>query len=286
MTSLFDFEARIDHYAVMGNPIGHSKSPKIHRLFAEQTQQNIDYQAIHVDEGGFKQAVGNFFANGGKGLNITVPFKLQAYELSDSLSERAQLAKAVNTLLMNNNGSVHGDNTDGIGLVRDLSQNHGVAINNKSVLLIGAGGAARGVIPALIENGISRMHIVNRTAQRAFELADEFSSRLDISASAFDSMPEISYDIVINASASSLQGSRPPLPAQCVDQGGCCYDLMYAASPTPFLQWASEIGIARCYDGLGMLVEQAAESFFLWRKLRPQTAPVIKLLKDDLIASH
>lgn len=283
MTSLFDFEARVDHYAVMGNPIGHSKSPRIHTLFAQQTGQNIDYQAIQVDEGGFRQAVGNFFANGGKGLNITVPFKQQAYELSESLSDRAKSAKAVNTLLINDDGKIFGDNTDGIGLLRDLMQNHGIALKSKSVLLIGAGGAARGVIPSLVESDIKSLHIVNRTPKRAYDLRDAFIEFTQISASAFDTLPESAFDIVINASASSLQGDIPPLADTSVHSESCCYDLMYAAQATPFLNWAIGLGVQHCYDGLGMLVEQAAESFFLWRKLRPQTAAVISQLKQDLL---
>jgi len=285
MTAIFDFEARLDHYAVMGNPISHSKSPKIHRLFAEQTQQNIDYQAIQVDEGGFKQAVGNFFANGGKGLNITVPFKQQAYELSDQLSDRAKLAKAVNTLAINEQHVVTGDNTDGVGLVRDLISNHNVTLMNKRVLLVGAGGAARGIIPSLIESGIQHMHIVNRTPQRAIDLGSEFESILNISASAFENMPNTRFDIVINASASSLQGSCPPLPDHCIYNDSCCYDLMYSAQATNFMLWADNLGVKNIYDGLGMLVEQAAESFYLWRGKRPQTIPVIEKIRSELIAS-
>jgi len=285
MASLFDFDARVDHYAVMGNPIGHSKSPKIHSLFAQQTQQNIDYQAIQVDDGGFRQAVGNFFANNGKGLNITVPFKQQAYELSESLSERARLAKSVNTLIPRENGSIYGDNTDGIGLIRDLTQNHGIAVDDKSVLLIGAGGAARGVIPSLIENGISSLHIVNRTPQRAYDLRDEFASLINISASAFDTIEDGSFDVLINASASSLHGEAPPLPTTSIGSDSCCYDLMYAANDTPFLVWAKSLGVIHCFDGLGMLVEQAAESFYLWRNVRPQTSPVIKKIKDELMGN-
>lgn len=282
MVSLFDFEKTVDHYAVMGNPIGHSRSPKIHRLFAQQTRQSMDYQAIQVDDGGFKQAVGNFFANGGKGLNITVPFKLQAFELSEQLSERAQLAKAVNTLLVNKNGDIVGDNTDGIGLVTDLSQNHAIELTDKSVLIIGAGGAARGIIPSLINSGIGHLCVVNRTAQRAYDLRDEFSVLMTIDAFALETLPDQSFDIIINASASSLQGEAPPLNSRLIHANSCCYDLMYAPHDTPFLQWAQSNGVNKRFDGLGMLVEQAAESFYLWRNLRPQTAPVIENLQKEL----
>jgi len=285
MSSLFDFEAHVDHYAVMGNPISHSKSPIIHRLFAQQTHQSVDYQAIQVDDGGFTQAVGNFFANGGKGLNITVPFKLQAYELAEQLSKRAELAKAVNTLWQDKDGKLIGDNTDGIGLITDLKQNHGIALQQQSVLLIGAGGAARGVIPSLIDSGIASLHIANRTSQRAFDLLDAFSELMPITASDFVSLPSQRFDLVINASAASLEGETPPLPSSCIDANSCCYDLMYAAQATPFLQWAQAHGVSHCYDGLGMLVEQAAESFYLWRNKRPSTEPVIKHLQQLLAQS-
>lgn len=284
MGSLFDFEHKTDHYAVMGNPISHSKSPKIHQLFAQQTHQNIDYQAIQVDDGGFPQAVGNFFANGGKGLNITVPFKQQAFDLVDHISDRAKLSKAVNTLAIRDNGEIFGDNTDGIGLVRDLEQNHNISLANKSLLLVGAGGAARGIIPSLIESGIRRIHIVNRTAKRADDLRDEFISLMDVEASSFESMPADDFDIIINASASSLQGEIPPIPDSAINPHTCCYDLMYAAEATSFLRWAASKGIKAGYDGLGMLVEQAAESFYIWRGKHAQTAPVIQALKAEMRA--
>lgn len=279
--SLFDFEKPLDHYAVMGNPIAHSKSPKIHSLFAKQTEQHMRYEAIQVDDGGFRQAVGNFLANGGKGLNITVPFKQQAWDFVDALSDRARLAQAVNTIVPKGD-TIFGDNTDGIGLVRDLTDNLGITLKNKSVLIIGAGGAARGIIPSLVDAAIASMHVANRSVDRALDLRDHFSSVFEFSASGFDELPDTAFDVIINASASSLHGEMPAIPGSTLKPDSCCYDLMYSAEPTRFMQWARTQGIESCYDGLGMLVEQAAESFYLWRGVRPQTVPVIETLKAEL----
>ncbi|WP_455201885.1 shikimate dehydrogenase [Kaarinaea lacus] len=282
MSDIFDFEHDPDEYAVMGNPISHSKSPQIHAQFAEQTQQNIRYRAIQVDPGGFDQAVGNFFASGGKGLNVTVPFKQEAWQLANELSERAQLAGAVNTLKPSTDNELYGDNTDGTGLVRDLTRNIGISISNKKVLLVGAGGAARGVIAPLLDNNPRQLIIVNRTMDRAHELVKHFSEKGKIEALSFDELNGKNFDVVINATSASLKGDLPPLPVSTISKAQVVYDMMYGSEPTLFLQWARQNGAEKISDGLGMLVEQAAESFFIWRNVRPDTAPVIQQLRASL----
>jgi len=282
MSDLFDFEREPDEYAVMGNPISHSKSPQIHTLFAKQTQQNIRYRAIQVDPGGFEQAIGNFFASGGKGLNITVPFKQDAWQLADELSERAQLAGAVNTLKPGTNGGLYGDNTDGIGLVRDLTENLGVELSEKRLLLVGAGGAARGVIAPLLDNMPHQLSIANRTMDRAYELVKQFSEKGNVNAVSFNALEGEKYDVVINATSASLKGDLPPLPVSAITGTQIVYDMMYGSKPTLFLQWAQQHGADKIRDGLGMLVEQAAESFFIWRDVQPDTAPVIQEIRASL----
>ena len=282
MSSLFDFDKNPDTYAVMGNPIKHSRSPQIHAAFAKQTKQRINYSAIQVDLGGFEQAVGNFFANGGKGLNVTVPFKQEAWEVADDLGIEAKRAGAVNTLFMSSNGQLVGRNTDGIGLVRDLLQNHNVSIANKRLLLVGAGGAARGVLQPLLNENPAALVIVNRTPSRATELAKSFSELGDVQGTSFDDLTGQAFDLIINATTASLQGEIPPLPASVCDDGCWCYDMMYGAEPTPFVIWGKEQGAIKSVDGLGMLVEQAAESFFYWRDLRPETRPVIQSIREAL----
>ena len=282
MSDLFDFEHAPDEYAVMGNPISHSKSPQIHTQFAKQTQQNIRYRAIQVDPGGFEQAIGNFFASGGKGLNITVPFKQEAWQLANQLSERARLAGAVNTLKPGTNGGLYGDNTDGIGLVRDLTQNLGVKLTEKRILLVGAGGAARGVIAPLMENNPQQLVIANRTMDRANELVEHFSGRGHISAMGFDELKDEKFDVVINATSASLKGDLPPLPVTAITNTQIVYDMMYSSEPTLFLQWAQKHGAKKISDGLGMLVEQAAESFYIWRNVLPDTTPVIQNIRASI----
>jgi shikimate dehydrogenase len=280
MSDLFDFEPRKDVYGVMGNPITHSKSPRIHRLFAQQTDQHLEYTAIHVDLGGFAQAVGNFDASGGKGLNITVPFKQEAWALVDKRSARADRAGAVNTIKFDKHQR-YGDNTDGIGLVNDLTQNHQLNLQSKRILLMGAGGAARGVLAPLLECKPAQLVIANRTPDKAVELAASFADLGAIRGCSYHELNEQQFDLVINATAASLQGELPPLPATLLAEGAQCYDMMYG-KPTPFTEWAKTHGAALVLDGLGMLVEQAAESFYLWRGVRPQTAPVIALLRSEL----
>lgn len=283
MSDLFDFEQRKDQYGVMGNPVAHSKSPQIHSLFAQQTGQRLEYNAIHVDLGGFDQAVGNFDASGGKGLNITVPFKQEAYALMDECSDRAERAGAVNTIVFKEDRR-YGDNTDGVGLVNDLVQNHQVVLQGKRILLMGAGGAARGVLAPLLDTRPAHIVIANRTPDKAVALAHAFSDLGDVSGCGYHELGEQRFDIVINATAASLQGELPPLPDTLLTDNAVCYDMMYGKI-TPFMQWASEHGARHVLDGLGMLVEQAAESFFIWRGVRPDTAPVIEALRQQLSAT-
>jgi shikimate dehydrogenase len=282
MSSLFDFDKPADNYAVMGNPIGHSKSPQIHAAFAKQTGQKIIYTATQVDSGGFQQAVGNFFANGGKGLNVTVPFKREAWELADELGPEAKQAGAVNTLLMDAEGKLVGRNTDGVGLVRDILHNHGGSIKGQKILLVGAGGAARGVLQPLLAESPAQLQIVNRTASRAQELAADFSALGTVSGCGFEDLPKQSFDLIINATAASLQGEVPPLPDECCTGGSWCYDMMYGTEPTPFMRWAEQHGAVKNMDGLGMLVEQAAESFLHWRGVRPETVAVIQAIRAKM----
>ena len=283
--SLFDFDPLPDQYAVMGNPIDHSKSPRIHSEFARQTKQHIEYHALQVDEGGLKQAVGNFQANGGKGLNITVPFKEDAWRLVDERSTHAEQAGAVNTIMIRKDGSLFGDNTDGIGLMRDIKHNHQVKIKQLRVLIMGAGGAVRGILAPLLEQKPATITIVNRTLGKAVQLADLFTHSTTekqlISACAYDALDGKEFDLIINGTSASLQGDLPPLPDNILAEGACCYDMMYGKEPTPFLRWAAQQGASLCFDGLGMLVEQAAVSFELWRGVKPNTSPVITLLQES-----
>lgn len=274
--TLFDFDAP-RRFAVMGDPVAHSKSPRIHGEFARQLGIRLEYSAIQVDPGGLAQAVGNFQAAGGVGLNITVPHKLDAFRLADRLSERARLAGAVNTLKFEREG-IYGDNTDGIGLVRDLTQNLQAAIAGKRVLIAGAGGAVRGVIGPILDEKPQTLVIANRTVDKARELVEVFDREDVLSACGLDGIPG-AFDIVINGTSASLRGEVPALPAGVFGPGALAYDMMYGDEPTAFLRWARQHGATHTADGLGMLVEQAAESFFLWHGKRPDTGPVIAGLK-------
>jgi shikimate dehydrogenase len=270
-----------DRYAVIGNPIAHSKSPIIHTLFAQQTGQHMRYDAILADRDGFEQAVNEFRQAGGRGLNITVPFKQQAWSLAQQRSARAELAGAVNTLDFSA-GNCFGDNTDGVGLVNDLLLNHRLTLQGRDILVLGAGGAVRGVLAPLLEQQPGRIIIGNRTASKAVELAGLFAHLGDIDGMGLDALPEQPFDLIINGTAASLQGDVPPIPTACIGDHTCAYDMMYAAQPTAFMAWAHSQGAEKCIDGLGMLVEQAAESFYIWRKLRPETAPVIAALRAQM----
>ncbi len=285
MSDIFDFD-KPDRYAVMGNPINHSKSPQIHTAFALETGQKIEYTAIHVDVGGFAQAVSHFQAHGGKGLNVTVPFKLDAWKLADSLTERAKRAGAVNTLILGKDGEISGDNTDGIGLVNDIIEHLGWIITHKKVLILGAGGASRGVVGPILDKKPQALYIANRTASKAHELVNLFSDVKDIESirgGGYDSLIGQTFDLVINATAASLQGEVPPLPDDLLMAEACCYDMMYAAQPTAFMLWAKAHDAAQISDGLGMLVGQAAESFHIWRGIRPSVSPVIESIKKSQV---
>lgn len=268
----------MDRYAVLGNPVAHSKSPQIHALFAAQCGQALTYEKLLVPLDGFAAAVAEFQAGGGLGCNITLPFKEQAWALADSRSARAEAAGAVNTLLFDPQGRRFGDNTDGIGLVRDLRDNHATPLTGSRVLVLGAGGAVRGLLPALLQERPAEVVIANRTVARAEELVEVFRGEVPLRAMSFTAAGAVAPQIIINGTSSGLSGAIPPLPPAGV-AGAVCYDMLYGDAPTPFLQWAQQHGAARIIDGLGMLVEQAAESFFLWRGVRPQTAPVIQALR-------
>jgi shikimate dehydrogenase len=274
----FDFTAP-DRYAVMGNPVAHSRSPRIHAEFARALGEHIEYTAIQVEPGGLAQAVDQFRANGGRGLNITVPFKLDAFRLADRRSARAELAGAVNTLRFDPDGRLYGDNTDGAGLVRELTQNLRREIARRRVLLLGAGGAVRGVLGPLLDEKPAQLVIANRTAVKAKELAGLFSSLGPVTGVGFDAIGAEPFDLVINGTAASLEGSLPPLPPSAFATGALACDMMYGDKARAFLDWALTNGAAQVADGLGMLVEQAAESYFVWRGKRPATRPVIELLR-------
>ena len=272
----------VDQYAVMGNPIAHSKSPTIHRLFAQQTAQSINYAAILVELGAFAVTAKAFVSKGGKGCNVTVPFKQDAWAFVDIRSARAERAGAVNLIDFRADGSVYGDNTDGVGLVRDLKRNLGINLAGKSILLLGAGGAARGVLEPLLGEKPSRIVIANRTLEKAQELVKIFSKLGEVAACSLEDVAPLGrVDLVINATAASLHGKALALPGAIVE-GAACYDMMYGRAPTAFMAWALEHGAKQVHDGLGMLVEQAAESFFVWRGARPQTAPIIRRLRESV----
>lgn len=279
-----------DRYAVIGNPVSHSKSPLIHTMFAGQTRQDISYETIEAPLDGFAATVERLREKGFKGCNVTVPFKFEAYKLASRLSVHADVAQAVNTLKFNFDGNtILGDNTDGMGLVRDIQFNLGIAINNKRVLLIGAGGAASGVSLPLMHAG-AKLMIVNRNMDKGLLLAARTSEKVQelassqtfvqskISGCGFDEIADRQFDVVINATSAGLTDSELPLPPTIFAGGALAYDMMYGRE-TPFMTFAREHGAACVADGLGMLVEQAAESFFIWRGIRPETAPVIETLR-------
>jgi shikimate dehydrogenase len=270
-----------DLYAVMGNPINHSKSPSIHAQFAEQAKQDLVYSAMLVPIEGFDAAVKDFFKGSGKGLNITVPFKEQAFVLANALTPRAQTAQAVNTLMLQEDGSILGDNTDGAGLVRDLVMNQQVEITGKRVLVIGAGGAVRGILQPFLEQDPELIVIVNRTVEKAQALADSFKDFGNIQAQRFEDLSE-PFDVIINGTSASLSGDVPPLPDTVVAVNTAVYDMMYSRELTPFLVWAQKLGARKVIDGLGMLVEQAAVSFELWRGKKPDSIAVLSDLREQL----
>lgn len=265
-----------ERYGVIGNPIAHSKSPLIHALFAQQTGQAMSYERILAPLDGFREAVLHFREEGGRGLNVTVPFKLEAFALADRLSERAARAGAVNTLIFHPDGVIEGDNTDGTGLVRDLLR-QGAEIRGRRVLILGAGGAVRGVLAPLLAEKPLELVIANRSADKAVRLAADFADLGPVRGCGFDAMEGV-FDLVINGTSASLSGELPPLPDDLLTEGAVAYDMAYGSEPTPFQAWAEGHGARLALDGLGMLVEQAAESFRLWRGVQPDTAPVRQAL--------
>lgn len=272
----------MDHYRVFGNPIKQSRSPFIHQQFALSTEQLISYQAQLVELEQFSSTVKEFIAQGGKGANVTVPFKEQALALADHLTERAKLAGAVNTLSFIS-GKVYGDNTDGLGLVQDLIRHH-VQLKQSKILLLGAGGAAKGVILPLLEKKPEQIVIANRTVSKAEQLCQQFSSlgHSNLTACGFNGVNEQPFDVIINATSASLSGGVPNISGKSIDSNTVCYDMVYASELTPFLQWAKEQGAEKVIDGLGMLVGQAAESFQIWRGTKPEVEPVLASLRKQM----
>jgi shikimate dehydrogenase len=270
--------AVIDRYAVMGYPVAHSRSPVIHRLFAVQTGQSLQYELLEVAPDKLESAIKQFARTGGKGLNITLPHKSEVTRFVDDMSERASTAGAINTLVFKNK-EIYGDNTDGVGLIRDLKENLEIELEGANILILGAGGSTRGIISPLLEEKPESVVIANRTMDKATALAQIFSAQGPVSAVSFKNVrtpPE--FDLVINATSAGVKGETPPYPEHAISDKTICYDLSYSMRATPFSSWAKEQGAAKSYMGWGMLVEQAAESFYLWRGVRPDTATVLKQL--------
>lgn len=272
--------SKIDQYAVFGHPINHSKSPRIHALFAEQTDQSLSYVAQDVPAASFINAADAFFACGGKGLNCTVPLKELAWEYADYLSDRARMSKAVNTLALQADGRILGENTDGVGLVNDLTQNHDIQLPNNRILILGAGGATRGILAPLLAFQPTQIVIANRTVSKAETIVSEFKDFDNLIACDYADLSKQQFDLIINATSASLSNQLPPLADTLLAEAGCCYDLAYSNEPTAFVRWGQARHALKSLDGLGMLVEQAAEAFAIWRGIRPDTAPVISLLEN------
>ncbi len=276
----------IDQYAVIGNPVEHSKSPDIHLLFADQTGEQLNYEKILADEGKFSKAVTDFFANGGKGLNVTVPFKKDACEFVDELSDYAKHAKAVNTIYKNDDGKFIGDNTDGIGLLRDLKKTLRISIINKRILIVGAGGATQGIIEPLLNEQPSELIIANRTVSKAEVIAEQFKefaqNKNAVKCCALNKIPKQPFDLVLHATSAGLQGNNVELPPEIIGPITCCYDLLYSDQDTPFMAWARSHNAEKVIDGFGMLLEQAAEAFYLWRGIRPDTAMAYHYFRPDI----
>lgn len=278
-----------DRYAVIGNPVAHSRSPAIHAAFARATGQDLVYERLLCPMDGFEAAVRRFAAEGGRGCNVTVPFKFETLALATRCSERARRAGAGNVLRFDAQDGWYADNTDGVGLVRDIEANAGFPIAGRRVLLVGAGGAGAGVLGPLLQRRPALIVVANRTAEKARALVASHAAWAREHGAALDAVPleapGCAYDLVLNASATSLQGQASPVPASVLAPGALAVDLMYGPASEPFLAWARAAGaVAR--DGLGMLVEQAAEAFFLWRGVRPATAPVLQMLRDDIAAGR
>ena len=271
----------IVNYAVLGNPIQHSKSPQIHTLFSEQTGIALEYQAIEVPINEFASYVKLFSSQGGKGLNITVPFKEDAYSLCTTLTDRAEISGSVNTLRFDDDMNICGDTTDGQGLLNDLVANHNIRLEDKSILILGAGGTVKSILERLLEQKTKEIIIVNRTISRAKDLEKKFGKKNCVRAYSYNDLPNHSFDIIINGTSLSLSAEIPPISKTNINENTFCYDLMYSDKETAFTKWAIENGALKATDGLGMLVEQAAESFMFWHGTKPDTMPIIKALRDS-----
>lgn len=267
-----------DRYAVIGHPVDHSRSPAIHAAFAEQTGEAVHYGRLPAAPEAFAATAADFFAAGGAGLNVTLPFKQQAAAYADELNERARRAGAVNTLTLTQDGRILGDNTDGLGLLRDLSVNMGQQLSGARILILGAGGAVRGVVPMLLDARPAQLTVANRSIDKASAIAGECAALGPVSSCSLTDIKP-GWDIVINAISAGLSGDMPDLPDTAIADTHTAYDMIYAEHPTPFMRWAESHDVTRRRDGFGMLVEQAAESFLIWRGVRPDTAPVIRMLR-------
>jgi len=270
-----------DRYCVFGNPIEHSRSPQIHHAFAEQTEQNIQYTRELVDLDGFAERAKKFFDDGGIGANVTVPFKQDAYDFANVLTDRAKAAGAVNTLARVDEGQIVGDNTDGIGMVRDITHRLQWSLEGKRILILGAGGAVRGVLLPLLQEKPQSVAIANRTKSKAEDLSALFGEYGDLKGYSFNTLPNEPFDLIINGTSAGFSGDVPPVHFGCFAPDTAVYDMMYADEPTEFLRFAADMGVSKLSDGLGMLVAQGAESFRLWRGVEPQTHPVITLLSQN-----
>jgi shikimate dehydrogenase len=270
----------MDCYGVIGNPIQHSKSPLIHRLFAEQTHQDLFYSAILVPPDQLVSTLNDFQSQKGRGLNVTAPFKQPAFALVDHVSPRALRAKAVNTICFDADGKRFGDNTDGAGLIRDITLNQKISLKNKSILLLGAGGAVSGVLEAVLNEQPAAVTIANRTEEKALALVDAFSDCTNIGCLAWSALSTCAFDVVINGTSAGLHEIELELPNDILNSGAYCYDMVYGVGVTAFYSWVRAQNSASYSDGLGMLVEQAAESFYIWRKIRPNTQAVLAFLRE------
>ena len=276
----------MDKYAVVGNPVNHSLSPRIHSLFADETNQQMEYLALELDPDQFEHQVADLIEAGFKGINITVPFKEKAWAIADKLSPRASDAGAVNTLIFQDDGLIAGDNTDGIGLTRDMITNHHILIRHRKILVLGAGGAVRGILGPLLAQKPGLVTITNRTVAKADELVEQFRpgsiDNTEIQSCSYDDLGSEKFDLIINGTSAGLHNEVPPIPDELLGINSICYDMMYnIEKPTAFVQWALDRGALRQFDGLGMLVEQAAEAFFIWRGVRPDTAEVLATLRQN-----
>jgi len=270
-----------DRYALFGNPAKHSKSPTIHAAYACATGQDLTYEVIEAPLDGFAPAVAAFRAAGGRGGNVTMPFKLEAFALANDLTERARLAGAVNTLKFEG-GRIRADNVDGVGLVNDIQRNLAFSIAGRRVLLLGAGGAARGALLPILEQGPAELVVVNRTVAKADAIREQFARFGNLATGGYPDLGEQSFDLVINATSTGMRGELPPITRTVFARGAVAYDLVYGRGLTPFLQLARDAGAGRLADGVGMLVEQAAEGFQWWRGVRPDTSEMIEALTVPL----